>query len=172
MIFTPASIDQILKGKKTQTRRPVKDTHAFCHDVGDQSEVYEVWGEYATRGPRDIWARGRTYAIQPGRGKKQIGRFKLNRIRREHLGDISPEDAMAEGLMVVAPASKGNWGIYRYGRDPEKGHDIMWSAPSITEAYIEMYQSMHPKAKREDLIWVLEFELDPVTGVIVPGVGS
>jgi len=154
MQFTPASIDQTLKGLKRKTRRPFRE--------GDKSTTGREGVAYVEdKNGRLKWRLGNTYAIQPGRGRKGIEghRIKIIGIQCEKLGDISPTDAMAEGLVVVAPAGGGCDGIYGYGRDPEKGHDIMWTAPSITEAYIEMYQSMHPKAKREDLVWVLEFDL-------------
>ena len=41
-----------------------------------------------------------TLAVQPSRGKA-VGRIRVLRIRRERLGDISGEDSMAEGIILV-----------------------------------------------------------------------
>ena len=59
----------VLSGRKTQTRR--------------------------VRPPRV--SVGRSYAVQPGRGKKSVGRITVTGIRQERLGAISENDARAEG---------------------------------------------------------------------------
>lgn len=63
----------ILSGRKTQTRRVMK---------GDQPP----------------WVVGKSYAVQPGRTKKAVGRIVVTRIWQEALGDISAADAWAEGF--------------------------------------------------------------------------
>ena len=63
----------ILEGRKTQTRRIA---------TGDP--------------PR--WAIARTYAVQPGRGKKSVARIRVVEISKERLGDISEADVRAEGF--------------------------------------------------------------------------
>ena len=73
MIFRPALIEKILAGEKTQTRRP--GGRANCQ-----------------------YRAGRTYAVQPGRGQRQVARLRVLEVRREKLGDISQEDAGAEGF--------------------------------------------------------------------------
>jgi len=69
VIFSPDLCELILSGAKTVTRRPVKvdsyDTLQFplpCR--------YVV---------------GRTYAVQPGRGKKAVGRIRVVSVDREPL---------------------------------------------------------------------------------------
>ena len=59
----------VLSGRKTQTRR--------------------------IRPPRVTV--GRSYAVQPGRGKKSVGRIVVTGVWQERLGDLSEEDARAEG---------------------------------------------------------------------------
>lgn len=98
MIFQ-ATYQQVLDGTKTQTRRPVKPgdkAEPFIRgSLPDRDRIYRV---------RDASGRikyevGKTYAIQPGRGKKAIGRtLPIREIRRERVQDISDRDLRAEGM--------------------------------------------------------------------------
>jgi hypothetical protein len=60
--------------RKTQTRRPA---------IGAKVPRYEV---------------GKTYAVQPGRGKKAVGRIRIKRRWLEITDVISHQQAMAEGF--------------------------------------------------------------------------
>lgn len=79
--------DKILKGLKTQTRRPDKEG-----DYGN-ADVTVIY-----RNGRKLWAIGQVYAIQPGRGKKGVGFLRIKNIRNEDVRYISREDAIAEGF--------------------------------------------------------------------------
>lgn len=83
MIFKPVLARAVASGKKTQTRRPV--TPKPCR--------YKV---------------GHDYAVQPGRGKEGIARIKVLDIREERVGQISHQDAKAEGFRNQA-AFKAYW---------------------------------------------------------------
>lgn len=124
MIFTPENCKKVLSGQKTMTRRVVKDGERLLETARMR------WVDIALNG-RDMmkWVVGRTYAVQPGRGKKAVGRMKIAAIRRERLGDISEADCIAEG---IDPTKPYNWGftsrarfrelwISLYGDDPVKG---------------------------------------------------
>lgn len=79
MIFSVAGhVEKVLSGEKTQTRRIRPFSHGlYCR--------YEV---------------GKTYAVQPGRGKKSVGRILVTRVDCESRwgdGPISEADAKAEG---------------------------------------------------------------------------
>jgi hypothetical protein len=69
MIFSQPMIDRILAGEKTQTRR--------------HSGRYKV---------------GKTYAVQPGRGKPAVAHIQILEKGRELVGMISTADAIAEGF--------------------------------------------------------------------------
>lgn len=81
---------------KTQTSRIVKpgDFENHWHLGGDDDlTLNEV-----CRGARGVYTVGKTYAVQPGRGKPSIGRVRITNIRREDRREISQEDARAEGF--------------------------------------------------------------------------
>jgi len=91
---------QVLNGTKTQTRRPVKPNEYAIHGAPGYAELPI---EAVLIKPRHAqkWVVGRTYAVQPGRGKKAVGRIRVTKIRRERLGDISDADCYAEGILEV-----------------------------------------------------------------------
>ena len=68
---------QVLAGRKTQTRRVVK------------------------AGQPCRWVVGKTYAVQPARTQRAVGRIRITDVRRERLGDITPSDARAEGFDTI-----------------------------------------------------------------------
>lgn len=63
----------VLAGRKTQTRRIAKGQEA-------------------------PWLIGRTYAVQPGRCCRAVGRILVTNLRREPLGQVTDADARAEGV--------------------------------------------------------------------------
>lgn len=74
MIFKATLIRKIVAGTKTQTRRPAKP---------DEDCRYQT---------------GKAYAVQPGRGRPHIARIRITHIRHEQLGDLTYDDARAEGF--------------------------------------------------------------------------
>ena len=119
MIFRPDLAQLILEGRKTQTRRIVKDgdfPFTFRRKVVAVNRrgrlIWKVndgtvdWLAEAGAGGFNDGSRGGgcgsyrqpTYAVQPGRGKLAIGRIRFTAIRCENLGDISAADIEAEGF--------------------------------------------------------------------------
>lgn len=74
MIFKPELVDLIRAGMKTETRRPVKPGQPCRYVVG------------------------RTYAVQPGRGKRGVCRIRVIDVRRERLDQIDWLTARREGF--------------------------------------------------------------------------
>ena len=105
MIFQPEDISKIERGWKTQTRRPEYPGETVEYKRGEPGVIFNVFHADG----RLKWQIGRTYAIQPGKGKS-VGRFLLLRIRREQLRDITWEDALAEGIH----SSEGVWAVGRF----------------------------------------------------------
>ncbi|HUV74772.1 MAG TPA: hypothetical protein VMW79_10720 [Anaerolineae bacterium] len=113
---------------------------------GSVYRPYTPWDEWQKRHPitdaqiaeanRILAEHVVTLPVQPGRGKKSMGRIRITKIRRERLQDIKPEEFRKEGLVSGAPIM------------------ILW--------FIELWSKMYRKPYRwEDNpdVWVLEFEL-------------
>lgn len=79
MIFRPDLARAVMRGAKSQTRRPVKPGEQRCR-----------------------FHPGGSYAVQPGRGEPAIGRIVVTRVTRERLVELTPADADAEGFATVA----------------------------------------------------------------------
>ncbi len=88
MIFQ-YTLDLLLSGRKTQTRRVAKAGETAIQADGQIIAVQ-------THG-RDKYRVGKTYAVQPSRNAASVARIRLVGIRQQRAGDISLEDAQAEG---------------------------------------------------------------------------
>ena len=75
MIFKPVLARAVAAGRKTQTRRPVRPGEKTCR-----------------------YREGRTYAVQPGRGKPGLARIRILHTELQQLGDLTYQDAKAEGF--------------------------------------------------------------------------
>lgn len=124
MIFSKQSIAKIVAGKKTQTRRPVKDgDHLLLPGEGNDLHRTRV---VSGKGSVKV-STVKSYAVQPGRGKVGVSwlpetgkiaypktkteadhlrryngfrplRIWVTNIRREDVRQISRADAIAEGF--------------------------------------------------------------------------
>lgn len=135
---------QILSGQKTQTRRIIAPGDMDWGSIGS-SRISMVDGgnHYRTK-----WEVGKTYAVQPGRGKAAVGRIKITAIRRERLQDITEANAKAEGCLPSA-STQNVGGLMPY--KPAR----FWFA--------KLWNEVHPKAPdnwdSNPAVWVLTFEL-------------
>ncbi len=97
MIFQH-TLEQVLSGRKTQTRRPIRPYRRF---------VYRV---------------GKTYAVQPGRGERAVARIEVLAVRKQPLGEITRAEAVAEGCANLASFRK-LWTEKHGGFDPD---EVVW----------------------------------------------
>jgi len=77
MIFRH-TLEQVLSGKKTQTRRPIRPYRRFAYRPG------------------------KTYAVQPGRGQNAVARIEVLAVRKQPLSEMTEVEAVAEGFASVA----------------------------------------------------------------------
>ena len=136
MIFKDKLCQKVLDGTKTQTRRLMKNDEYVW--VGSNTSIVEV----CDSNNRLKWHVGNTYAVQPGRGKRAVGRILLTKIGRGFIQNISPADIIAEGISTTLRGYAAETHLYSQFR--------------------ELWDSIHPKGKRwkdNPEVWVLEFEL-------------
>jgi hypothetical protein len=141
MIFTPEHCELILQGKKTMTRRLVKEGDHYHLMIGDS-----IWA-VDDGNDRLKYGTGRTYAVQPGRTAKGIGRVRITNIRRERLQNIGMEDIIAEGVILNLFTS-GDW------------NDL---SRMYTDRWIALWNSINKRKgtrwESDPEVWVLSFEL-------------
>lgn len=80
------TLDKVLSGQKRQTRRWVKPAEVFDSQAG---KVHTN---------RTVYQIGKSYAVQPNRGKPSVARILLTGLRKEPVSSISEADAIAEGF--------------------------------------------------------------------------
>ncbi len=118
MIFAH-TLDKILRGEKWQTRRLVKPGEQLITNADKVAVVAK----------RTVYQTGKSYAVQPNRGKKAVARILLTGLRREKVVEISSRDAVAEGFI---------------------------SRDEFLETWHKIHGS---NADLQHEVWVLEFEL-------------
>ena len=121
MIFTPENAALVMNGRKTQIRMPLQGEDwwwlfDYTEDGVPKSDIRAVF-RCSGRGSRyrPLYEVGKTYAVQPGRGKPAIGRIRITQIRRERLADINLNDVPAEGCGSLG-AYANLWDSIYYGK--------------------------------------------------------
>lgn len=150
MIFTKEHCELIPKGLKDQTRRLVQPGDVSLTDrQGNVTDVY--------RHGRLIYRVGNTYAIQPGRGKKSIGRILITAIRRERLQEISHDDIGREGIQDIWPVLMNTAYLITGARNENELRRTLFR-----DAFAALWDSINKKkgTRWEDNpdVWVLTFE--------------
>ena len=84
------TLPKVMSGRKTQTSRLFKEGERLF-TVGDTITVYSDKG-------RPKWQTGKTYAIQPEYGTKQVGRYRCLHLAKRDVRDFTQEDAEREGF--------------------------------------------------------------------------
>lgn len=153
---------QVIDGTKKQTRRLVKPGEGFNAFPSGWIKDVRVYPDLPL--PHSMigkikWAVGRTYAVQPGRGQKSVGRIRITGIRQERVQDITFDDAVAEGITYSDDL---------FGRGVLiPGYIVSVDPPrfSVTAkgGYQQLWDSIHTRPgetwAENPSVWVLEFEL-------------
>jgi hypothetical protein len=102
MIFSEKSVEGLLSGRKTQSRRLVKDGEMLVpNDTYKEGNVF-LKSDVVVHKFRPKWRVNKDYSVQLGRGRKGLSfRVKIVGIRKERLLDISEEDAKREGYKNI-----------------------------------------------------------------------
>lgn len=94
----------LLSGKKTETSRIIKpgDYHGLSQGLMIAHWLPSQQGEWYASVHFGNWKThfevGKEYAIQPHRTAKSIGKFKIDRIWRQDVRTLTPEQVKAEGF--------------------------------------------------------------------------
>ena len=99
---------------------------------------------------RALYIIGKTYAVQPGRGKPAAARIRITDIRQERLQDISEDDAQAEGVYFV-PRMAGytHRDIFGYYLDAKSVYSELWD---------RINKRKGTRWQDNPLVWVISFE--------------
>jgi hypothetical protein len=85
------TLPQVLAGEKTMTRRLIAPNDTVV--AGANGHIQAILSN-----GRDKFRVGKTYAVQPARGKPQVARIEVLRLGRGSVSAISEQDARAEGF--------------------------------------------------------------------------
>ncbi|WP_336879706.1 ASCH domain-containing protein [Providencia rettgeri] len=159
--FNDAMLAAVMDGRKTQTRRPMKVQPVLN---GNWWEVYGAgWGKNSKSMPAvpgHSLANNCPYgqigdiinlADKDGNIK---GKIEITDVWLQQIQEISPSDAMAEGISAGRYGNEGNWlaGFYI----PNSNQ------PYITakNAFKELWQSIYGEVSwiSNEWVWVIEFK--------------
>lgn len=142
MIFRPELVRLIRQGRKTQTRRPTRN---------DEPCRYK---------------RGKSYAVQPGRGKPATCRIYVDHVRQERLGDIAFTDARAEGFPTTddfkaawVEIHDAKWLEHEIAMLDEAENDdgvVLDRDTWLLRRSLDMFDRRHA----DRTVWVIAFRLD------------
>lgn len=110
---------------------------------------------------RTKWQVGKSYAVQPGRGKPAIGRIRITGIRREDVRDISDEDTHAEGF----DSREAFWDTWVSMHDKSWHKEFCYAADY---GRLRKYGFYDRPAERYDA-WVITFTAEPLAQPTAPG---
>lgn len=140
MIFTPGHTEEILAGRKTQTRRVCKPGEWRATPAPDGVAMFSG---------RIKWEVGKTYAVQPGRGKTAVARIRITDIRQERLQDIDWHDLEAEGYEVAYDPTTVDCGSVAFE----------FARSQYSEVWDRINTRKGTRWQDAPLVWVLTFEV-------------
>lgn len=159
MIFGADLRHKIVTGRKTMTRRPVKEPQLVRRTI-------KINGERRPAGP-ERWTRpfepkvGGRIAVQPGRGQHAVAHILVADVRRELVGEITYEDARREGFRTTEEF-KVYW-VRLYDRAWIDRQERVVHPDGVVET-LELLTDEDLVARFDErhanrLVWVIGFEL-------------
>lgn len=101
------TLGQLLRGEKTETSRLALPHADGEHIVGREMIQYPMGNKAVMRGTphgwRLKWQVGKDYAIQPARGVKAIGQYRIVDIWWQDVRTLTREQSEAEGFAWPTP---------------------------------------------------------------------
>ncbi|HEM8865373.1 TPA: ASCH domain-containing protein [Providencia stuartii] len=158
--FNDAMLAAVMDGRKTQTRRPMKVQPVLN---GNWWEVYGAgWGKDSKSMPA---VPGHSLANNCPYGKvgeiisvadkdgNIKGKIEITDVWLQQIQEISPSDAIAEGIKAGRYGNEGNWLVGFYIPNSNQ--------PYITEknAFKELWSSIYGISswRNNEWVWVIEF---------------
>ena len=91
------TLRQLLTGQKTETSRIVKEGQEYAGALPHAIPLVYQWDKNINY-TRTVWQVGKDYAIQPGRGVKSVGRYRVETIWRQDVRTLTLGQVEAEGF--------------------------------------------------------------------------
>lgn len=132
MIFTAHHARLVMRGEKTMTRRRVRAGEEHCR-----------------------YRPGGSYAVQPGRTERAIGRLVVTHAERQLLGEITEADARREGCRGRAP-------LTAFARVWLAISDRQWAGVLDQVSDEEALERFRTKFGGQE-VWVISFVRDPTS---------
>jgi hypothetical protein len=168
-----------MEGRKTATRRllrpPPRSAWIVSRRTGRRRRraavrTVEIAGHVFAACRYEI---GHSYAVQPGRTKRAIGRLLVTSVSHERVGEIDFTGARAEGFRTT-DQFKAYWArLY----EPTVMHNVdeqsdegIFCEPPDDEFLVELFDQRHANT----LVWVITFQLDTShhPRLLVPAAGD
>lgn len=178
IIFSAPMVRALLEGRKSQTRRVLKDGHTPTglpaklrpFALGDRLWVREAWRSHRNNdclSPRALTGKGRVWYEADRDNCDQHGKLRpslymprwasrltllVADVRVQRLQDISEADAVAEGLQL-----RLDW-LWQY-----RGADhLPWRSEFPRDAYRDLWNSLHGPDAWDQNPWVCALTFDAV----------
>ena len=177
LILKAPLVRAILEGRKTQTRRVLRNQRAYdlgkapLGKPGDRIYVRETfsqhpeWGQLAFRADGEEFEDADGWLWEPKwmpsiHMPKELARIwlEITSVRVERLQSISNEDAIAEGVNRISHGREGSY----YSAIRNEQHPKNWIYPD--DAFRELWESTGGDWDANPWVWAIDFKVLSTTG--------
>lgn len=114
MSFRLDAVTLCLSGKKTETRRVIKNFWSFCRQryqpANESYSTEMVYARSRSGRSRNVWSIGQHIGLKSSRTGPILGRVRINSLRVEKLLTITDQSAIAE--CVEPPTRDGYLNVW------------------------------------------------------------